>query len=275
MEPTIAPSIKSIPAGQPQASQPAAAAMGPYSSRVCTPEQAAARIASRTRVFLSGNCAVPQRVLAALVARAPELAEVEIVQVLTVGSAEYVAPEMAGHLRVNTLFISDNVRAAVNAGRADFTPCLLSEIPDLFTSGRLPIDVALIQVAPPDEHGFCSFGVEVGVTKPAAHTARLVIAEINPYMPRTLGDSFIHISRIDVIVPVELPAARAKYGRHRPGHGAHRRTRGRADPQRRHPSDRHRRHPQRGAALPHAIIATSAFIPSSFRTAWSTWWSGA
>jgi acetyl-CoA hydrolase len=116
-----------------------------------------------------------------------------------------VAPELAGHLRVNTLFISDNVRPAVNAGRADFTPCFLSEIPDLFTSGRLPLDVALVQVAPPDEHGFCSFGVEVGVTKPAAAAARLVIAEINPRMPRALGDSFIHISRINAIVPVDYP----------------------------------------------------------------------
>jgi 4-hydroxybutyrate CoA-transferase len=174
-------------------------------SRVCTAEQAASLIHSNTRVFLSGNCAVPQQVLGALVARAAELSEVEIIQVLTIGSADYVAPALAGHLRVNTLFISDNVRPAVNAGRADFTPCFLSEIPELFRSGRLPLDVALIQVAPPDEHGFCSFGVEVGVTKPAAGAARLVIAEINPRMPRTLGDSFIHISRLDVVVPVDYP----------------------------------------------------------------------
>ncbi len=177
----------------------------PFRDRVCTAEQAASLIQSHSRVFLSGNCAVPQRVLAALVARAPTLHAVEIVQVLTIGDADYVAPEMVGHLRVNTLFISDNVRPAVNAGRADFTPCFLSEIPDLFTSGRLPLDVALIQVAPPDEHGFCSFGVEVGVTKPAAEAARLVIAEINPRMPRTLGDAFIHLSRLDAIVPVDYP----------------------------------------------------------------------
>lgn len=172
-------------------------------ARVCTPEQAADLIDSGSRVFLSGNCAVPQRVLGALVARAPTLRGVEIVQVLTVGNADYVAPEMAGHLRVNTLFISDNVRPAVNAGRADFTPCFLSEIPCLFTSGRLPLDVALIQVSPPDKHGFCSLGVEVGVTKPATSAARLVIAEINPRMPRTHGDAFIHISRLGAIVPVD------------------------------------------------------------------------
>jgi acetyl-CoA hydrolase len=146
---------------------------------------------------------VPQLVLKALTAYAPELSGVEIVQVLTIGPADYVAPELAGHLRVNTLFISDNVRQAVNEGRADFTPCFLSEIPGLFKSGRLPLDVALIQVSPPDEHGFCSFGVEVGVTKSAAQSARLIVAEINPHMPRTLGDSFIHISKLGLIVPVD------------------------------------------------------------------------
>jgi acetyl-CoA hydrolase len=125
--------------------------------------------------------------------------------VLTIGSAEYVAPEMSGHLRVNTLFISDNVRAAVNDGRADFTPCFLSEIPGLFRSGALPLDAALVQVSPPDDHGFCSFGVEVGITKTAAQSARRVIAEINPRMPRTLGDSFIHISKLNAIVQVDYP----------------------------------------------------------------------
>jgi acetyl-CoA hydrolase len=174
-----------------------------FHERVATADEAAELIQAHSRVFLSGNCAVPQQVLRSLVARAPGLTEVEIVQVLTVGNADYVAPELAGHLRVNTLFISDDVRAAVNAGRADFTPCCLSEIPALFSSGRLPLDVALVQVAPPDEHGFCSFGAEVGVTKPAAEAARLVIAEVNPRMPRSLGDSFIHVSRLDVMVPVD------------------------------------------------------------------------
>jgi acetyl-CoA hydrolase len=143
----------------------------------------------------------------ALDSRALELKSVEIVQVLTIGTAEYVAPELQGHLRVNTLFISDNVRAAVNDGRADFTPCFLSEIPGLFKNGLLPLDVALVHVSPPDEHGYCSYGVEVGVTKTAAQSAKIVIAEVNPNMPRTLGDAFIHVSKIDYIVPVdyELP----------------------------------------------------------------------
>ncbi|MFN8473998.1 MAG: acetyl-CoA hydrolase/transferase C-terminal domain-containing protein [Anaerolineae bacterium] len=176
-----------------------------YRDRVLTAEQAVLQIKSNTRLFLSGNCSVPQTVLAALTERAPALTNVEIVQVLTIGSADYVAPEMAGHLRVNTTFISDNVRLAVNEGRADFTPVFLSEIPSLFRNGLLPLDFALIQVSPPDEHGFCSFGVEVGVTKPAAQAARHVIAELNPEMPRTLGDSFIHISKLDTIVCVDYP----------------------------------------------------------------------
>jgi acetyl-CoA hydrolase len=174
-----------------------------YRNKITTPEEAVAAIQSGSRVFLTGNCSVPQKVMAALVQRAPQLTNVEIVQVLTVGSADYVAPQMAGHLRVNTLFISDNVRQAVNEGRADFTPCFLGEIPLLFKNGQLPRDVALIHVGPPDEHGFCSFGIEVGVTKTAAQSAKIVIAEVNPNMPRTLGDAFIHISKLNYIVPVE------------------------------------------------------------------------
>jgi 4-hydroxybutyrate CoA-transferase len=174
-----------------------------YQQRIRTAEEAAALIQSHQKVFMTGNCAVPQKVLGALVARATELENVEIVQVLTIGDAEYVKPGLEKHLRVNTMFVSDNVRAAVQSGRADFTPCHLGEIPLLFSSGVLPLDVALIHVSPPDEHGFCSFGVEVGVTKTAAQSAKLVIAEVNPKMPRTLGDSFIHVSKINVAVPVD------------------------------------------------------------------------
>ncbi len=182
-----------------------------YHQRMTTAEDAVQRIRSGQRVFLTGNCSVPQTVLKALVqrARAGEIDNVEIVQVLTVGDAEYVSPDLEGRLRVNTLFISANVRQAVHEGRADFTPVFLSEVPGLFRK-ELPLDVALIHVSPPDEHGFCSFGVEVGITKPAAEAARIVIAEVNDRMPRTLGDSFIHVSKIDAFVPVsynlpELP----------------------------------------------------------------------
>jgi acetyl-CoA hydrolase len=174
-----------------------------YKDRIKTAKEAADLIQSNTHLFLTGNCSVPREVMSALTGRAQELHNVEIYQVLTIGSADYVAPIMEKHLRVNTLFISDNVRAAVQAGRADFTPCFLSEIPDLFSSGRLPIDIALIQVSPPDEHGYSSFGVEVGVTKAAAHSAKFVIAEVNQKMPRAHGDAFIHISKLNVIVPVD------------------------------------------------------------------------
>ncbi len=180
-----------------------------YHERRCTAEQAVQAIQSNNRVFLTGNCSVPQKVLHALVERAYDLTNVEIVQVLVIGDAEYVKPEMEGHIRVNSMFVSENVRQAVQEGRADFTPIFLSEIPILFRR-EMPIDVALIQVSPPDEHGFCSFGVEVGVTKTAAEVARIVIAEVNPRMPRTLGDSFIHVSKIDHLVEVDyyLPEVR-------------------------------------------------------------------
>lgn len=174
-----------------------------YEQRLTTAENAVKMIRSGMRVFLTGNCSVPQMVLKALVDRAPELEDVEIVQVLTVGNADYVKPGLEKHLRVNTLFISDNVRSAVNEGRADFTPCHLSQIPRLFSEEVIPLDAALIQVSPPDEHGFCSFGVEVGITKTAAQSASIVIAEINPNMPRTLGDAFIHISKIQYAIQVD------------------------------------------------------------------------
>jgi len=176
-----------------------------YQSRVTTPQEAVKVIKSGHRVFLTGNVSVPQKLLAALVEYAPNVKDVEICQALTVGSADYVKPEMAGHLRVNSMFISANIRNAVQEGRADFTPVLLSEFPLLFKRGVLPLDVAMIHVSTPDEHGFCSLGVEVGLTKSAAESAKVVIAEVNEQMPRTLGDSFIHVSRLTHIVPVNYP----------------------------------------------------------------------
>ncbi len=176
-----------------------------YESRIVTPEVAATKIQSDQRIFLTGNCSVPQKVLAALVKYAPNVQNVEICQALTVGPADYVAPNMEGHLRVNTMFISANIRKAVQEGRADFTPVLLSEFPLLFKRKILPVDVALIHVSPPDEHGFCSLGIEVGLTKSAAESAKMIIAEVNQQMPRTLGDSFIHVSRLNYVVPVDYP----------------------------------------------------------------------
>lgn len=178
-----------------------------YQSRIVTAEEAVRKIKSGDRVFLTGNCSVPRTVLAALVDYAPQLNDVEIVQALSVGPADYVNPEMEGHLRVNTMFTSANVRKAVQEGRADFTPVLLSEFTLLFKNSHLPLDVALVHLSPPDNYGFCSFGVEVGLTKTPAASARIIIAEVNQRMPRTLGDSFIHISNVDYMVPVDYPLA--------------------------------------------------------------------
>lgn len=176
-----------------------------YQSRITTPQEAVRVIKSGMRIFLTGNVSVPQQALGALVEYAPNLKDVEICQALTIGPADYVNPGMEEHLRVNTLFISHNVRKAVQEGRADFTPVLLSEFPLLFKRGVLPLDVAIIHVSPPDEHGFCSLGVEVGLTKSPAESAKVIIAEVNQQMPRTLGDSFIHVSRLNHIVPVNYP----------------------------------------------------------------------
>jgi 4-hydroxybutyrate CoA-transferase len=176
-----------------------------YKSRVASADEAVRAIHSGNRIFMTGNVSVPQKLLAALVDYAPELSGVEICQALSVGLSDYVKPEMEGHLRVNTLFIGDNVRKAVWEGRADFTPVLLSEFTLLFKNKVLPVDVAMTHVSPPDEHGFCSLGVEVGLTKSPAESARIIIAEVNEQMPRTLGDSFIHVSRLTHIVPVDYP----------------------------------------------------------------------
>jgi len=183
-----------------------------YQSRVVTAAEAVQAIKSGDRIFLTGNVSVPQKTLASLVDYAPNLKDVEICQALTVGSADYVSPEMEGHLRVNSIFISANIRKAVHEGRADFTPVMLSEFPLLFKWGLLPLDVAMIHVSPPDEHGFCSLGVEVGLTKTAAESARIIIAEVNEQMPRTLGDSFMHVSRLNYIVPVDYPISELPMG---------------------------------------------------------------
>ena len=174
-----------------------------YKQKVVTPADAVKVVKSGDRIFLTGNCSVPSKILSALVERASELKDVEISQALTVGSADYVSPEMEGHLRVNTMFISHNTRQAVQGGRADFTPVLLSELPLLFKDKILPVDVAFMHLSPPDPHGYCSFGIEVGLSKSAAESAEIIIAEVNEQMPRTLGDSFIHVNALDYIVPVD------------------------------------------------------------------------
>jgi acetyl-CoA hydrolase len=178
-----------------------------WQDRIISAQKAAQKARSGERIFLTGNCSTPQAFLNALLERHQELTEVEVVQLLGFGPEEYITPDISEHIRINSLFIAPNIRKAVNSGLADFTPVFLSEIPHLFRSGRLLLDIAVIQVSPPDTHGYCSYGVEVGVTKSAAETAGLVIAEVNPNMPRTLGDSFIHVDQIDYFIDVsyELP----------------------------------------------------------------------
>jgi 4-hydroxybutyrate CoA-transferase len=183
-----------------------------YQSRITTAEEAVAVIKSGDRVFLTGNASVPLQLLAALVKRAPELENVEICHPLAICPSEYVSPEMAGHLRVNTMFISANVRKAVNEGRADFTPVMLSEFPLLFKNGHLPLDVALIHVSPPDQLGFCSMGAESGLTISAAEVAKIVIAQVNEQMPRTLGDTLMHIDRMHHIIPLDCPISEHAMG---------------------------------------------------------------
>jgi 4-hydroxybutyrate CoA-transferase len=168
--------------------------------------------AGKHNTDLTGNCSVPKHLLNALVAYAPEILAVEVCQPLTVTGSEYVSPEMQGHLRVNTLFISQNVRQAVNDGRADFTPVFLSELPLLFKRNVLTLDVALVHLSPPDDEGYCSFGIEAGLTITAAESAKIIIAEINAQMPRTLGDTLIHVSKIDTIIETDYQIAELPQG---------------------------------------------------------------
>jgi 4-hydroxybutyrate CoA-transferase len=174
-------------------------------SRFVTAEEAVSVIKSGSRVFIHSVAAAPRRLIAAMTARAPELRVVEVVSLHTEGEAPYAAPEMAKSFRVNALFVGANVRRAVEEGRADYLPVFLSEVPSLFRSGILPLDVAMVHVSPPDRHGFCSLGVSVDVSRAAVQTARTVIAQVNPRMPRSLGDGLIHVDQIDAMVQVDDP----------------------------------------------------------------------
>lgn len=176
-----------------------------YKSKIKSPEEAVKLIKSCQRVYVHPGCALPEILVNAMCDNYKELKNVEVVHILTVGAAKYVEPKYEGHFRHNALFIGRNVRSAVQEGRADFTPIFLSEIPHLFYRGILPLDVALIQVSPPDEHGFCSFGVGTECTKPATEVAKIIIAQVNPQMPRTLGDCFIHVDKFTACVEVDTP----------------------------------------------------------------------
>ena len=176
-----------------------------YQTKLRTADEALRCVQSGMRVYIQPGCAEPETLVEALMRRGPYVQDVEIVHMMTMGAAPYVAPEMAGHFRHNAMFIGANVRKAINDGRADYTPIYLSEIEQLFESGAMPLDVALLTLSPPDSHGFCSFGVGVDTSLTAAKCARYVVAQLNDQMPRTYGDSFIHVTEIDAIVDSSRP----------------------------------------------------------------------
>ena len=176
-----------------------------YASKLATPEEAVLLIPPGRRILIGSGAAEPVSLVDALVTHGNHLADNEIVHLLTLGPAPYVRAEYAHRFRHKAFFIGGNVREAVHEGRADFLPVFLSEIPALIRSRRVRIDVALIQVSPPDQHGYVSLGVSVDVVRAAVDTAALVLAEVNPRMPRTHGDSFIHVDRLARLIPVDTP----------------------------------------------------------------------
>jgi len=168
-------------------------------------DEAVRLIESGDRVYVHEVAMAPHELLDALARRAGELHDVEVVSLHTEGPAPHVAPGVDSHLRHNALFVGANVRDAVNAGRADYTPVFLSEVPALFASGALPLDVALLQFSPPDQHGFCRLGTSIACARAAAYHAHRVIALVNPRVPCTLGNSAIHVSRFAALVETERP----------------------------------------------------------------------
>jgi len=154
-------------------------------------------------VFIHSAAAAPQVLVKALADRAKELHDVDVYQLHTEGEAPYAKPEFQGNFRVKSLFTGANVRRAINEGRADFVPIFLSDIPRLFRRGKIPLNVAILQVSPPDKNGYCTLGISVDTSLAAAQTAKRVIAEINPNMPRTNGDGNIHISKFHKVVEVD------------------------------------------------------------------------
>ncbi|MFT5367334.1 MAG: acyl-CoA hydrolase/GNAT superfamily N-acetyltransferase [Candidatus Latescibacterota bacterium] len=181
-----------------------------YGSKIVTAEEGVSHVRRGQRVFIGSGAAEPQALVTALAARGADLADNQLIHIRSLGVAPYTESKFSDKFRYNTFFIGDNVRSAVSAGLADYTPIFLSEVPRLFRTGKAPIDVALIQVTPPDVHGYCSYGVSVDIVKAAAETARLVIAEVNPQMPRTLGDSFIHVNQLDMLIENDTPILELK-----------------------------------------------------------------
>lgn len=181
-----------------------------YRKKRTTAEEAVKHIMSGDRVVAGHACGSPDVLLKAMVANKLAYSDVEIVHMMDMGYSEYCLPENSPHFVHNSLFAGPASRAMINEGRGKFTPCHFNRIPQLFREKILPVDVALCMLSTPDEHGYCSFGVSVDYTRPAAEAAQIVIAEVTPHMPRTLGASFIHVSEIDHIVecesrPISMP----------------------------------------------------------------------
>jgi 4-hydroxybutyrate CoA-transferase len=180
---------------------------GDYRSRIVTADEAVAVVQSGQRVYIHNGCAEPTELVQALTRRGPLLRDVEVIHMATMGIADYSLPEHEGRFCTNSLFIAGNVRQAIQEGRGDYTPIFLSEIEGLFSSGAVPIDVALLQSTPPDAYGYVSLGPSVDVSLTVAKHARHVIMEINDQMPRTLGDAFVHVSRVDAFIETSHPLA--------------------------------------------------------------------
>lgn len=167
--------------------------------------EAVSVIRSHEQVFVHGGSAAPTPLIEALAQHGRSLEHVIVLHLHTEGPAPHVAPDMVGHIRHRAFFVAKNTREAVNSGRADYIPAFLSDVPRLFDRGMLPLDAALVHVSPPDRHGYCSLGISVDVALSAVRNAKRIIAQVNPQMPRTHGDSFIHSSKIDFAVEVDAP----------------------------------------------------------------------
>jgi len=173
--------------------------------KILSAQDAVAKVKSGDRIFIQGAAMTPVTLIDALCDRYNELTDVEIIQIHTEGKAKYTEEPHAGSFSINTCFVAGNVRNAVNSNKGTYIPIFLSEIHNLFRRDILPLDVAFIQVSPPDKHGYCSLGVSVDITLPAIQKAKKVIAQINPNVPRTHGDGIIHSSQIDAAIEVNQP----------------------------------------------------------------------
>lgn len=176
-----------------------------YADKIMPAARALSSIKPGSRVFIGSACGEPQALVRTMCEVGHDMADTELVHVLTLGVAPYTDPKYSANFRANAFFIGNSLRDPVNEARADYTPVFLSQVPNLFRSGRVPIHAALIMVSPPDDQGFCSLGVSVDITRAAVESAKVVIAQVNKFMPRTLGESFVHVDQIECLVEHDEP----------------------------------------------------------------------